>query len=209
MNLTRIWIAGGVLAVAAVLAGGWLLAVQPMLAAADDNRAQQASVAALVATQEQQLAELKRQAADRDRLEDDVAELRAALPAGAAMPDLVGELADLAGEAGVRITDLGTSEAQQLASSAGTAAADSAPADSAPAEGEEPAAAAPAASSTTIAIPLQITAEGDGDQLIDFVGRVQNADRLLLPSALTLSLPENADERQVTLSVLAYVSPQP
>jgi Tfp pilus assembly protein PilO len=217
MNLTRIWIAGGAVAIAAVLAGGWLLGVQPMLAAVDDNRAQQGSVAALVSTQEHQLAELKRQDENRDLLEADVDELRAALPAEADLPALVGELADLATSAGVRITDLGTSDAQQVdvpaagtAPAAGKDAGTATAKDAGTATAKESGKAHPAApASGTIAIPVQITATGDEDRLLAFVGRVQHAKRLLLPSGISLSLPKNGDQRQVSLSVFAYVSPQP
>ncbi|WP_210479826.1 type 4a pilus biogenesis protein PilO [Naasia sp. SYSU D00948] len=194
MNLSRVWIGGGILAVVAVLAGGWLLGVQPMLAVAEDNRAQRASVAALVATQERQLAELQRQAEDRDGLEADVRELRAALPEDTAMPALVGELSQLAAAAGVRVIAFGSNDALALA-----------PADTpGGAEGEDPAAAP-----GTVAIPVQLTAEGTLDGLLDFVARVQEADRLLLPSGLTFALQEDGGDFQGGLSGYAYASPQP
>ncbi len=205
MNLARVWVGGGILAVVAVLAGGWVLGVQPMLATAEDNRAQRASVAALVATQERQLAELKEQAENRDELEDDVETLRAALPEGTAMPELVGEINELASAAGVRITAFGSSEALALADAA---TAEPAAEDAA---GGTAAAAAPGTptDSGTVAIPVQFTAKGSLDALLDFLARVQDADRLLLPSGLAVALQEEDGEYQGGLSGFAYASPQP
>lgn len=204
MDSNRIKMIAAVLSGVAVLALGFLLGVQPQLSAASaaadqrsvietQNEGLRATLAQLVAENGQ----LSTLAADRDTR-------RASVPDAAEMPELIRQLDDMAGAAGVPVTSFTTADAvsYEMPASAAAPAADAATTDGAePAEGADASAAAPAeaagptapttftdpavtaANFSTIAVTVDI--QGSYDQALDFVDRLQKGSRLFLVTTIT------------------------
>jgi hypothetical protein len=214
MNLTRIWIGAGALAIVAVLAGGWFLGVSPLLTQASTNDADRASVLALNQAQEAQLVVLADQTKKWESIEKDRARLQSAIPADPRMPALVGEISSLAAAAGVQITSFSTSDAQLLGGAATEApasdpAAAAAPADAAAAATTADGAAAPAAPTRSglVAVPVELAASGSTDALLGFLSGLQHGERLMLVSGMNLAGSDSGAEQSLTVSGYVFVLP--
>ena len=210
MNLTRIWIGAGALAIVAVLAGGWFLGVAPLLAQASANDTDRASVLALNQAQEAQLAVLADQTKKWESIEKDRAQLQSAIPADPGMPALVGEISSLAAAAGVQITSFSTSDAQLLGGTpAGAPAADAsaAPVDASAAAPDAATAPAAPAGSGLVAVPVELAASGSTEALLGFLSGLQHGERLVLVSGMNLAGSDSGAEQSLTVSGYVFVLP--
>jgi len=192
----------------AVLALGFLLGVQPQLAAASDAVAQRASVEQQNEAHRATLAQLVAENDELSTLTADRDARRASVPDAADMPELIRQLDEMAAAAGVPVTAFTTSDAvsYEIPASASAPAADAAPAEgtestegtdetAAPAEAEGPAApttftdpAVTSANFSTIAVSVDV--QGSYDQALDFVDKLQKGSRLFLVTTITSSEPE-------------------
>lgn len=211
MNLTRIWIGAGALAIVAVLAGGWFLGVSPLLTQASTNDADRASVLSLNQAQEAQLVVLAEQTKKWDSIERDRAQLQSAIPADPGMPALVGEISTLAATSGVEVTSFSTSDAQILDGTVTQPATDPAaaatPADNAATAADAaPAPAAPSGSGL-VAVPVELAASGSTEALLGFLSGLQHGERLLLVSGMNLAGSDSGAGQSLAVSGYVFVLP--
>ncbi|NIJ05292.1 hypothetical protein [Frigoribacterium faeni] len=210
MDSNRIKMIVAVLSGVAVLALGFLLGVQPQLAAAttaadqratveEQNEGLRATLAQLVAEND----ELGSLSADRDAR-------RASVPDSPNMPELLRQLGEMAGAAGVPVTGFTTEDAvsYEMPASVAAPAADASTTEGTDSsEGTDASADAPAAASgptapttftdpavtaanfSTIAVTVEI--EGSYAQALDFVDRLQKGSRLFLVTTI-----EGAEETE-------------
>lgn len=213
MNRTRIWMIGGAIAIVAVLLGGWTLGVQPFLTTATGNNAERKSVVALNETQQVRLAELAQQNEELPKLQAEVASATAALPSTPELSTFIGQLSEIADAAHVSLTSLASTDAQSLAATTDPAA-DPAATETDEVEEEDAAAVESTVESTAVAIgdsglvavPLVVTVDGSLEDLYDFVGRLQEGERLITVSDLTITKATGA-AGQAVITGAVYVLP--
>jgi Tfp pilus assembly protein PilO len=104
MDKTRLWIIGSAVAMVAIVALGWLVGVQPQLAAASTADSQTAEVQALNQKNALVLAELQKQYKDLPALKEKLAALGLSVPADVQMPAFIDELTAVAAANGVIFT---------------------------------------------------------------------------------------------------------
>jgi len=203
MTTTRWWITGAVLAMAVIVALGWVLGFEPRLSearAADDERAQ---VEAVNASYEGVLVNLEKLNEDLPALTRELDGLRAALPSNAQVSTLFGQLNVLAARSGVALTAITAGVPASFASGEPVAEAPAAPAEGeeavAPVE-EEP---APATLENFVSVPISVTATGEQAGVLEFVELVQFGTRLFLVEGLTVVNDEEGGT--VTIEGMVYV----
>ena len=156
MDRLKQWLALSLVALLAILAGGWFLLIAPERSEAEELRVQ--ADAAQVANEqlETQLEVLRTKAEQLPAKRAELAEVAEKVPTGPSLPVLVRALTAAARDAGVDLTAVTPGAPLALA-----AAAPAAPA--APAEGAAPvpAPAAPAATAGLSEVPVVLEAEGD------------------------------------------------
>jgi len=206
VDKNRLWVIGSVLVMAVVVAFGWLLGVQPQLAAISAADNERATVEATNASHEVLLAKLKNDFKDIDRLNTQLASLSQSVPSGTDIPPFVDQLDALAGKEGVSLTGITVSDAQPYTPVVAPAAPVAAPAAGstptptptpAPSPGATTApapvltAGVPPVTSTKItaenfaAMAVQITIKGSYSKVLNFVHGLQTGTRLFLVSGLT------------------------
>ena len=215
MNLTRISIGIATVAILVVVALGWLLGVGPRLAEAhrlDEERS------AVEAQNEVGQAALTQLAADFDRRDEVLAELdttRTLVPTSPDIESFLSEIADIAVGTGVSLGSYAASEAvaytgtgvesTPAAAAAAPATGTAAPAPSTPASG---AAVIPDASSLGLYyVPFTMTITGGPDQIMRFVGAVQEGPRLFISPSVTLSGAESGGSPTATLTGYIFALP--
>lgn len=233
MTQTRKWVLGTGLAVVLLLAAGWFLLVAPQrseaTALAEQAQAQRDANVHL----QLKIQQLSAQAADLAAEEERLAELRVKVPQTPELPPLVRLLTAAAAASGADLRALAPGEPTLLVDPAaapvappvdagGTAAA--APPAAAPAAAPAQAAAqaaAPGAVSAPVAagaatgslhfLPLTVTTEGTYSQLVAFLDAVEELDRSLLVTGLTLSSERDEQTGGVgvtaTIQTRAFLSP--
>jgi hypothetical protein len=175
----RSWITGTVAVGAAVLAGSWLLVIDPVRSETATVRASIEQQAAQNTARELALIRLAEQYEHLDAQRAELAGLQAAIPAEAELPGLTRQLQEAAARSGVTIVQL---------TSATPAAVNGATAADAPPAGDGGAEAAGGAGSVPVLSRMQLgfTVLGDYDAVQRFVSEVQTGtERLLLVSAVT------------------------
>lgn len=184
------WVGGTALVAAALMAGTWLLAVQPTLASADDTREQ-----AEVAEGQNELlrAKIVQLQADFEKLpqyQAELAELRVGLPAALELSPYLRRLDAAAVAAGITLTAVepggpeivpGATTSAPVASDT-TGTTDETATDTAEAAAEP---AAPVATSTGAmegftAVPVKFTVVGTFPAALAFLANVQTGDERLL-----------------------------
>ncbi|MGN7797905.1 type 4a pilus biogenesis protein PilO [Leifsonia sp. 22587] len=199
MDKQRIVIAATGLAIAVVLALGYLLGVQPQLAAAGAANEQIATTLASNQAAEAQLAKLKQ---DYDRLstyKDQLSQLQQSVPSSQSLDAMLSDLRALAASTGTTISQFNSGEPVAYvppAAPAATAPSGAATSGSSPSPTPTSTApAAPAAPRTTtnslitagdfVAIPVTIGVQGGTDAAIAFLGGLQHGKRLVLVTGFT------------------------
>jgi len=115
MNKNKLWVVGSVLVMVALVAGGWLIGIQPQLSAvasADQNRV---SVASQNAKNQLLLSKLKKDYEGITALKNQLDTLRAAVPAGADISTFVSELNGLASTHKITVKSISVSDAKPYA----------------------------------------------------------------------------------------------
>ena len=204
MDKNRLWVVGSVLVMAAILALGFVLGIQPQLAAASAANLDRATVEATNAEQSAVLAQLKEDFAGLEAVRAELAPLALSVPSGTEMPAFVTQLSELAAQSEVTLTAITVADALAYAPVVAPVVAD--PAAEVPAEGEDTAsepvpaeaAAAPIATagvppvtdpritaSSFASLAVQITIKGDYNRVLVFVNGLQTGTRLVLVSGLS------------------------
>ncbi|AMB57661.1 type 4a pilus biogenesis protein PilO [Microterricola viridarii] len=225
MDKNRIWTIASVLMIAAVLGLGFLLGVQPQLAAIGVANDERAAVEATNALAEGKLAALKKDFESIDELKAELATLVKSVPTGAQAPELVDQLDAMAKQFAVTLTAITVSDAQQYTPVAEV------PAAAPPAEGAEgtdaaavdqPAAAtvppvgAPPVVNALITpgnfavLQVQVTIKGSYAQVLDYVNGLQTGERLFLVTGLNTTEPGESDGVvEATIEGLVYAALTP
>lgn len=211
MDKNRLWLIGSILVMALIVAGGWVVGVQPQLAAIADAETQKAAVDDTNARNAQVLAQLKKDSADLPTLKAKLAELAASVPDGSSIPPFTDQLNALYTSSNVICVDQAFADAvayKPVTPVAPPAAA--ATSTSTPSPTPTPvatAAAAPTASPAGVppvvnalitsqnfaAQPVTITVRGQYADILTFVNGLQTGPRLFLVTGLSTAPTTGTD----------------
>lgn len=223
MDRNRLWLIGLIAVMVAVVAMGWLLGIQPQLAAAAAADQQRSTVQTQNATNETVLAKLKKDYSSIEELKQQLVSLRQSVPASADMSAFVTELNSLSAGHQVTVKTITVSDAMPYTAPAAPAAAPSASASPSATPTPVPTAAAPAApvaptappavtnskitAANFIAIPIQLSISGPYSNVLDFVNGLQMGPRLFLVTTFstTASSDKTAGAGAVDATVGGFV----
>lgn len=183
------WVAFTVLGCLALLAAGWFLLISPQRVDAAELRTQAAAQENANATARAQLVRLQAQARDLPQKQAELAQVAAKIPAMPDLASLVRALNRASASAGVRLVTIAPGPAVAVVATTAAVpapAAAPAPAEGAPAAGA-PAAPAVGATAALSKIPLTLNAVGSYYEVQNFLGRLENLERALRVTALTLA----------------------
>lgn len=172
MVTNRLWIIGTVVLIAILLLGTYLLAVAPLIATTSSNATETAAVQAQNDAHEQTLLDLQDKFAHIEDLRKDLAEVQEAVPPTAAQSPLIDEIGDIALAHGVTVNVITFSDPTAYV-----------PGDST--DPEVQAAAAGLGAGNFLVIPVELTVEGPGYSVLDFLRDLQHGKRLFLAYAAT------------------------
>lgn len=210
MDRNRLWVIGSVLVMALILAGGWVVGIQPQLAAIADADAQKAAVDGTNARNLQVLEQLKKDSADLPKLTSRLAELAASVPDGSSIPTFTDQLNALYTSSHVICVDQAFADAVAYKPVVPAAAAPVAPSGSstpAPTATPTPTPAVPTAAPAGVppvanalitsqnfaAQPVTITVRGQYADILSFVNGLQTGPRLFLVTALSTAPTTGTD----------------
>jgi Tfp pilus assembly protein PilO len=218
MDRNRLWLVGGVLALGIAVIVGWFLGIAPQLQAAHDTRLERIAVEEQNLGFEARLASLEEQFAGISELEDELSELRDAVPSAGELPDFVRQVTAIATQNQVSVTSISLSDAQPFVVPEVPVATDAVtepPSDKEAAATAADAAVAPATGPTTslspdqfLAVPVTVVVEGDNDAALAFVQGLQFGDRVITVtnlSTLPLAVEDSDGAVTATISGLIYV----
>jgi type IV pilus assembly protein PilO len=170
----RLWLLGGVLAIAVLIAASYLLAIKPVY----DDKAQKEGQ---IYDQNMQLAQLKRTLAKLKAQADDIASYtaqltarRKELPDNYDIPNFLRQLQDSDGSVRVETNAIGVTAPVAV-------------------EG----------ASTVVSLPITVTVTGSTDDLTKFVQRLQTVNRAVLVTSIVLTDNED-DKSTVNLVLTAF-----
>jgi Tfp pilus assembly protein PilO len=237
VNKNRLSLILAALTAVAIAVGGFFLGVQPQLASASADEAQQTQTDQTNATSRAELDRLRERFTTLDAMQASLDGLRDSVPATADTDAFIRSLDTVAGTSGAAVSSVSVGEAQAYSAPAsgtapataeaapGAAASPSATATAEPSAEASPT--APAAPSVTTnplvtpanfsVIPVSISIEGSYDQALAFTGGVQDGKRLFLITTLTSSsstsaedgAPDGAGRQTWTLGGFLYVLSAP
>ncbi|PYY41534.1 hypothetical protein [Curtobacterium sp. MCPF17_046] len=204
MNRNRLSLILAALAAAAIAVGGFFLGVQPQLASAATDNAQQTQTERTNDSSRAELDRLRKQFTSLEAMKAELAQLRGSVPATASTDAFIRSLDAVAVTSGATVASVSVGEAQAYNAPAADASAATEPtaesSASPSAAAEPPATASPATPSAPAAttnslvtssnfavIPVSISIEGTYDQALAFTGGVQDGERLFLITTVTSS----------------------
>ncbi|MDQ1582797.1 MAG: hypothetical protein QOF36_851 [Microbacteriaceae bacterium] len=223
MDRNRLWLIGLVAVMVAVVALGWLLGIQPQLAAAANADQQRATVQTQNAANETVLAKLKKDYGSIEELKQQLVSLRQSVPASADMSSFVTELDSLSAAHQITVKTITVSDAMPYTPPAAPVPAPASTASPSATPTPAPTAAAPAAptappappavtnskitAANFIAIPVQLSLVGTYSNVLDFVNGLQMGPRLFLVTTFstTASTDTTAGAGAVDATVGGYV----
>lgn len=194
MNASRLWGFGAVLVIVALVAGTWFIGISPQLAAASAANDSRETVKMQNARHQITLAELEKQFGELDDLRDDLEELRKAVPATGALPDMLRELHALAAAHGVAVSSVTVADPSTYAPIENTA--------------EDPELAAALATVSTgafLVIPIDVGVTGLYQNVMAFISGLQHGERLFLVHDINLSSGLMSTDSEVEVSVSGQV----
>ncbi|MGV8977524.1 MAG: hypothetical protein ACOH17_05720 [Cellulomonas sp.] len=161
---TTTWIGGTVFAAVIVLAGSWVLAISPQLAAADDARIEQATVESHNVKLQTDLTKLKAQFDNLDKYKSEIAALEVQIPGTAQLADYLREVSSLTTPSGAFIVSVKPGVPVDIVPGADSAAPapTPTPSASASASASPDSAAGTAEGDTATAVPAPTTGAIDG-----------------------------------------------
>lgn len=179
MNKNKLWVVGAVLVMVALVAGGWLIGIQPQLSAVASANQNRISVASQNAKNQMLLSKLKRDYEGITALKNQLNILRAAVPAGADISTFVSELNGLASTHKIIVKSISVSDAKPYAPAPPVASST---------PGGRPSVMTTNPRVTTanfVLIPVQFSVTGNYATVLDFVHDVQTGPRLFFVSTFT------------------------
>ncbi|GGE81935.1 hypothetical protein [Mycetocola zhadangensis] len=225
MDKTKIWVLGSAIVMIGVLALGWFTGIDPLLQAKATTDEQRVAVEAQNQATEVVIAKLKKDFESIDELKVELAGLRSSIPADGQLPGFLSQLDSLAAGSATKVTDLTVSEAIPYTAPATSVVVVEEPvegdAEAASTEGEADEAVeapeAPAAplapptitdpritSENFVAIPVDVTVEGDRAGARAFIDGLQHGTRLFMATSITMK-PMDDKPGQYTTQVAGYV----
>ena len=182
MEKMRQWTLLTVVAVLAVLAGGYFLLVQPKSDKAAEVRVSTEAQLAANTRLQGEINRLKKQAADLPRQQAKLAALSSRIPSNPALPTLIRTMTDAADRAGVELVSLAPGAPTLFTTPATTPVAGGAPA---------PGAGAPA--EPLYAIPLTIAVNGGYVQMQQFFSNLEDLPRTIQVTAFSVGPFQDAN----------------
>ena len=179
MNKNRIWIIGDILAMLAIVGGGWLVGISPQLALTATANSDRANVLVANARNEVLLAKLKRDYQNIDALKNQVSTLRKSVPTAENISSFVTELNTLANARGVTVKSIVVSDAKPYTPITQATASSGAKTTNSPQTNSK------VTATNFVTVPVQITITGDYARVLDFVNDLQQGERLFLVSTLS------------------------
>jgi Tfp pilus assembly protein PilO len=220
MDKTRLWIIGSVLAMVALIALGWLLGIQPQLAATAIAIEQRVAVEQVNTAHEASLAKLKEDFTQIDALNDELVTLSRSVPFGTDVPDYVDQLDALAKANNVTLKGLTVADPTAYtpvapvapvappAASGSTPSptpsptATSAPIDPVPAPGAPPVSNEAITPQNFASLGVNITVAGNYSDVLNFVNGLQTGSRLFLVTGLSTKAEQQAVAPETTTSAI-------
>jgi Tfp pilus assembly protein PilO len=173
----RMWVVGGVLCAAVLLAISWFFLVSPQHDQTGSLNAEAASAAKRVTSLQQRLAELRKQNEHLAQYQDQLANDRKALPTSSGLSDLLRELQAAGDATGVSVSGLSVGGAASAAAPGGP----------------------------VYALPLTVTAKGPVERLDKFLDQLQQVQpRALLINTATVTVAK--DGVTLALTIEAFVA---
>jgi Tfp pilus assembly protein PilO len=177
-RVEKLWVAGGVLGAAALVAIGYFLFISPQYGQADQLVKDRAAAAGRLAVLQQRLAELNKQNEKLAQYQAEVARNRKALPTEPGLSDLLRELQTAGDTTGVQVSGLTVGGATAIS----------------------------AAGAQLYALPLTLTATGTVDRLHEFLNQLQQVQpRALLISGANLTASDQGGA-SLTLTLRAFMA---
>lgn len=205
MTTTKWWLVGAILVIVLVVSTGFTLGVSPKLDELSASRATRTAALAQNEVYELQLAALQREFDGLDTVQNELAELREAIPEGAALPAFVGQLEAIAGRTAVTLTEFSSADALPYAPVVPDATVPDA---TVPDATVPDATAAPSALVTTdnfVAVPVTISVTGSFDAVLQFLEGLQNGQRLMTVTAFSSGTPSADAPNRVTGQIAGIV----
>ncbi|WP_345761934.1 hypothetical protein [Diaminobutyricibacter sp. McL0608] len=226
MDKNRLWIIGAAIVIVAIVAVGWVVAVQPQLDAVAAADTQRQSVDQTNAASRAALVKLQADFKNIDQVKAKVADLSKSVPTEAAIPAFVDELNALAAANGVTVSGITVSDAlaykpvaPPVAAASTDTSSSSTPTPS-PSPSSTPAPAAPVAGVPPVtsplitpanfaAIPVTVDVLGPYANVLNFVKGAQSSGRLFLVTSLSTTASSDGSGVDGKLGGLVYVLLQP
>jgi len=224
MDRNRMMLIAAALTGVVVIALGFLVGVQPQLAAASFAESQQQSVETQNETLRESLATLEADNAALPDLKSELATLDTSVPSQAALSSFLTELDQLAGASGTTVTGFTSSDATAYEPTttdvAAPTATDAAASDAAGTDAAATAPAAPTApdlvtdplvtATNFSSIPITVSIQGSYAQARDFLSKLQGGSRLFLVTTFASTGSSEAGDAtgvpdQWTVGGLVYV----
>jgi Tfp pilus assembly protein PilO len=195
MSGNRIWVLGTAVLSIALAALGWFLGVSPRLDQISTAKAQKVTVDQQNETTRATIAVLKAEYENLDAVEAELDELRLSLPPSADYTGFLRELTAIAGGNSAKLTS--------FVPAAPTVFTPGDPEATAEAEAATPAEGEPVTipDGTLISIPVALSASGAYTDLVEFIGDLQEGDRLYLASDVNIT----GGESEFTVAVNGYM----
>ena len=216
MTTTKWWLLGAILVIGLVVLAGFTLGISPKLDELNAARTTRSAALAQNEVYELQLAALQRQFDGLETVQDELALLREAIPAGAALPTLIGQLDAIAERTSVDLTDFSSADAMPYlpvvappdiaADIAADVAADVDTTAEADAAAAPPAALSPLVTAENfVAVPITIAVTGRFDAVLQFLAGLQNGQRLMTVTSFSTSAPSADAPDRVTGQIAGIV----
>jgi Tfp pilus assembly protein PilO len=191
MNKTRTWVAGAIALALAIVVGGYLVGISPVMDQIAAANAQKTTIQTQNAVSSANLASLKTQFAGIGKLKSKLTALRKSVPELAGASSFLDELTALSATYGVTVTSLTLADASIYVDPTAVAAVPPPAAD-----GSTPAATTTAPTPTApsvatpglVLIPVALSVSGAFNNVRDFIGAVQTGSRLFFISSTSLSI---------------------
>ena len=176
MNRNKTWVISAILAIVAIVGGGWLVGIQPQMSATGEANQKRATAQLQNATSQALLVILRKDYEGINKFKQQLNSLRVAIPSSAEIPTFVTELNSLAISNQIIVKSISVNDAKPyLPAVASSGSAQSATTNS------------KITSANFILIPVQLSVSGPYAKVLDFVHQVQIGSRLFFVSMLSSS----------------------
>ncbi|ARC55739.1 hypothetical protein AS850_01440 [Frondihabitans sp. 762G35] len=222
MDRNRLLMIGAAVAALAVIAGGFLLGVQPQLQAADSASAQETSVRAQNASLVESTKTLESAYSKLDSLTTQLTSLKASIPQTGGLADLIREYNTLADKTDTTIVKIVNGDAEAYtppavaatATGSSSATATASPSPSATAAPTSTLPVAPAVVTSPLitaanfsAIPVSVEIKGSYAQALEFLKGLHDGPRLFLVTQVTSSVSSTETSSAASGAAAASQSP--